>query len=81
MRKRLFFTLIITLIMVCVPYAYAETITIDKGLLEKILQRQEALEKKIEALENKKTTAPTTDNKYLQEDVTDISDRLDIIET
>lgn len=87
MCKKLIFIFMSMLVLVCVSHAYAETVTIKKSLLEKILQRQEALEKKIELLEqmpkkrNVKSVVSSTDNKYLKEDVEDISSRLDAIET
>jgi len=87
MRKNVIFTFMSMLVLVCVSNAYAETITIEKSLLDNILQRQETLEKKIELLEqmpeqkNEKSVVSTTDNKYLQEDVEEMSSRLNSIET
>ena len=65
----------------------AEKVTIDKDVLEKILQRQESMEKKIELLEEKsdqdkaKTVSPVQGVEYLKEDVVELSERLDKVET
>ncbi|MDY6970821.1 MAG: hypothetical protein SV775_00670, partial [Thermodesulfobacteriota bacterium] len=63
----------------------AEKVSIEKDVLDKILKRQEVLEKKIRKLEMKSEKAapgaPGKDIDYLKEDVADISERLDKVET
>ena len=70
---------------------WAETVTIDRELLEKILQRQDRLEKEVERLKERvrekreKKALPAAvpdaeDIRYMKEDVEEMSERLDTVE-
>ncbi len=76
-------------LMCGLPPASGEDVKIDKALLEKILARQDMLEKKVEALQKKlgdnaAPAAPDSETsetlQYLEEDVEDINERLDVVE-
>ena len=81
-RKPVFTFVFALLFMGLVCPVSAEQVTIEKDVLEKILQRQEALEEKIEMMEKGgKPAGTTTETGYLKEDVEDLSERLDKVET
>ncbi|MDM8525607.1 DUF3373 family protein [Desulfococcaceae bacterium HSG8] len=87
-RLIVFILAVLTMFGTCCS-VWAEDILIDKDVLEKILQRQEALNKEVEDLKRlmkeEDTTLPehqlTEDIEYLKEEVEDMSDRLDVAET
>lgn len=91
-RLRGFVTALIIVGLTAAPSAYAEKITIEKDLLEQILQRQDTLEKQVrelqEQLRKRESTPPalpaetiSSDVQVLQEDVDESSTRLDTVET
>ncbi|MDM8548848.1 DUF3373 family protein [Desulfobacterales bacterium HSG2] len=87
-RKQVVFILAVLMMFGISCSVSAEEILIEKEILEKILERQEALEKEVEELKRlmkKDVTSPepgpAEDIEYLKEEVEDMSDRLDVVET
>ncbi|MBF0226767.1 MAG: DUF3373 family protein [Desulfobacterales bacterium] len=75
-----------TILFVFVFNCFSESIVMEKESVDKILEKQSYLEKKIEELEkqlndNSSKTYKGSDISILQEDVEEVSERLDIVET
>ncbi len=89
-RKNIVFILAVLVFFSAAYPASAEDVVIDREVLEKILQRQDALEQELERLkeslkkkdeEISAPVAPTEDIQVLKEDVEEMSERLDVVET
>ncbi|MCP4350584.1 MAG: DUF3373 family protein [Desulfobacterales bacterium] len=86
-RNIIFFTLTVCVLFMPVYPISAEKISVERELLEKILKRQDALEKEIEQLKkqieekDKLITPAVEDVILLKEDVEEISETLDTVET
>ena len=86
-KETVFLSVFILLFSGFLCSVYAESLTIDKDAFENILKRQESLEKKIDMLEKKSEqgkdnpAVSAADTKYLKEDVEEMGERLDKIET
>jgi hypothetical protein len=90
MKNRKNFIWGVVLAMVFIPCAaFGETLSVDREVLEKILKRQDELEKEVKQLKEQlnqqiqqKEDAPAIgkDIEYLKEDVAEQAERLDVVE-